>query len=124
MPEDKNLQTFDSITKVVLIFALNKFKTHTAIMVRTLPETSLIILLVHRTIFQYSPVPLTVLGIQQMLGYIVPAGDGNQKILFGAEILIEVDMSDDVLALHPPLALQIIFITIFPMLINHTAIRT
>lgn len=27
MPEDKNLQTFDSITKVVLIFALNKFHT-------------------------------------------------------------------------------------------------
>lgn len=27
MPEDKNLQTFDSITKVVLIFALNKFQT-------------------------------------------------------------------------------------------------
>lgn len=24
MPEDKNLQTFDSITKVVLIFALNR----------------------------------------------------------------------------------------------------
>jgi len=27
MPEDKNLQTFDSITKVVLIFAVNKFQT-------------------------------------------------------------------------------------------------
>lgn len=27
MPEDKNLQTFDSITKVVLIFTLNKFQT-------------------------------------------------------------------------------------------------
>ena len=47
MPEDKNLQTFDSITKVVLIFTLNKFKTHTAIMVRTLPETSLIIIKIY-----------------------------------------------------------------------------
>ena len=93
-------------------------------MVRTFPETSLIILLVHRTIFQDSPVPLTVLGIQQMLGYIVPAGDGYKEILFGTEILIEIDMSNDVLALHPPLALVIILISIFPMLINHTPIRT
>jgi hypothetical protein len=48
----------------------------------------------------------------------------DQKILFGTEILIEVDMADDVLALHPPLALEIILISIFPMLVNHTAIRT
>ena len=108
----------------MLIVAFDEFETHTGVVVRTFPETRLIILLVPRTIFQDSPVPLTVLVIQQMLGYIVPARDGNQKILFGTEILIEVDMSDDVLALHPPLALEIILISIFPMLINHTAIRT
>ena len=108
----------------MLIVTFDEFETHAGVVVRTFPETRLIILLVDRTIFQYSPVPLTVLVIQQMLGYIVPAGDGNQKILFGTEILIEVDMSDDVLALHPPLTLEIILISIFPMLINHTAIRT
>ena len=107
-----------------LIVSFDEFETPAGVMVRTFPETSLIILLVHRTIFQYSPVPLTVLGVQEMLGYIVPAGDGNQKILFGAEILVEDDMADDVLALHPPLALEIILISIFPMLVNHTAIRT
>ena len=108
----------------MLIVTFDEFETHTGVVVRTFPETRLIILLVHRTIFQDSPVPLTILGIQQMLGYIVPAGDGNQKILFSAEILVEVDMADDVLALHPPLALEIILISIFPMLVNHTAIRT
>ena len=108
----------------MLIVTFDEFETHAGVVVRTFPETRLIILLVHRTIFQDSPVPLTVLGIQQMLGYIVPAGDGNQKILFGAEILVEVDMADDVLTLHPPLALQIELIAILPMLINHTAIWT
>ena len=108
----------------MLIVTFDEFETHTGVVVRTFPKTCLIILLVHRTIFQDSPVPLTILVIQQMLGYIVPAGDGSLEIFFGTEILIEVDMSDDVLALHPSLALEIILISIFPMLINHTAIRT
>lgn len=60
MSENKNLQTFDSITKVVLIFTLNKFKTHTAIMVRTLPETSLIIIKIQTTIFKHSPIPFSI----------------------------------------------------------------
>ena len=68
--------------------------------------------------------PLTVLGVQEMLCHIVPALDGNQEILLGTEILVKVDMADDVLTLHPPLSLQIELIAILPMLINHTAIRT
>ena len=67
--------------------------------------------------------PLAVLGIQKMLCYIVPAGDGYLKILLRAEILIEVDVTDDVLTLYPPLALEIILIPILPMLIHHTSIR-
>lgn len=59
MPEDKNLQTFDSITKVVLIFTLNKFKTHTAIVIRALPEACLIIIKIQTTIFKHSPMPFS-----------------------------------------------------------------
>ena len=66
--------------------------------------------------------PLAVLGIQQMLRHIIPTGDSNQQILLGAEILIEVDVTDDVLTLYPPLALEIILIPILPMLIHHTSI--
>ena len=108
----------------ILIITLDQFEAHSRVVIRALPEARLIIFLIHRTIFEDSPVPLTVLSIQQILGNIVPAGNCYLEILFGTEILIEVDMSDDVLALHPPLALEIKLISILPMLINHTAIRT
>lgn len=68
--------------------------------------------------------PLTVLGIQQMLRHIIPTGDGYQQILLGAEMLIEIDVTDDVLTLYPPLALEIKLIPILPMLKHHTSIRT
>ena len=67
--------------------------------------------------------PFTVLLIQEMLCHIVPATDGYFEILIRTEILIEIDMADDILALYPPLALEIELITILPMLIYHTAIR-
>ena len=58
-----------------------------------------------------------------MLCHIVPATNGHFEILIRTEILIEIDMSDDILALYPPLALEIELITILPMLIYHTSIR-
>lgn len=67
MPEDKNLQTFDSITKVVLIFALNKFQTHTAIVIRALPEACLIIIKIQTTIFKHSPMPFSIFPIQPFI---------------------------------------------------------
>ena len=107
-----------------LIVSFDEFETHTGVVIRTFPETSLIIYSINCAIFEDSPVPLTVSGIHQILCHIIPALDGNQQILLGTEILVQIDMTDDVLSLHPPLALQIELIAILPMLINHTAIRT
>ncbi len=90
----------------ILIFTLDQFETHSGVVIRTFPEASLIIFLIHRTIFQDSPVPLTVLSIQEMLCHIVPATYGHFEILIGTEILIEIDMTDDILTLYPPLALE------------------
>ena len=106
----------------ILIFTLYQFETHSRVVIRALPEARLIIFLIHRTIFEDSPVPLSVLLIQQMLCHIVPATDGYFQIFIRTEILIEIDMADDILALYPPLALEIEAITILPMLIYHTAI--
>lgn len=108
----------------ILIITLNQLEAHSGVVIRALPEARLIIFLIHRTIFKDSPVPLTVLLIHQMLCHIVPATDGNFEILIRTEILIEIDMADDILALYPPLALEIKAITILPMLIYHTSIRT
>lgn len=107
----------------ILIFTLYQFETHSRVMIRALPEARLIIFLIHRTIFEDSPVPLSVLQIQKMLCHIVPATNGYFEILIRTEILIEIDMADDILALYPPLALEIKLITILPMLIYHTSIR-
>ena len=107
----------------ILIFTLYQFETHSRVVIRALPEARLIIFLIHRTIFEDSPVPLSVLQIQEMLCHIVPATNGHFEILIRTEILIEIDMSDDILALYPPLALEVKLITILPMLIYHTAIR-
>ena len=108
----------------ILIFTLNQLEAHSRVVIRALPEARLIIFLIHRTIFEDSPMPLSVLLIQEMLCHIVPATDGYFQILIGTEIPIEIDMSDDILALYPPLALEIILITILPVFIYHTAIRT
>ena len=109
---------------ICLIVAFDEFETHTGVVIRTFPETRLIILLVHRTIFEDSPVPLTVLADPADAWLHSSSNEmATQKILFGTEILIEVDMTDDILALYPPLALEIKPITILPMLIYHASIR-
>ena len=59
-----------------------------------------------------------------MLSHIVPALDGNLQRLLRTEILVEVDMSDDILTLHPPLALQVVLVIILPVFIYHTAVWT
>ena len=106
----------------ILIFTLYQFETHSRVVIRALPEARLIIFLIHRTIFEDSPVPLSVLQIQKMLCHLVPATNGYFEILIRTEILIEIDMTDDILTLYPPLALEIILITILPVFIYHTAI--
>ena len=107
----------------ILIITLDQFEAHSGVVIRALPEASLIIFHIYLTIFEDSPVPLTVLQIQEMLCHIVPATDGHFEILIRTEILIEIDMADDILTLYPPLALEIELITILPMLIYHTSIR-
>lgn len=87
----------------ILIFTLYQFETHSRVVIRALPEARLIIFLIHRTIFEDSPMPLTVLLIHQMLCHIVPATNGHVEILIRTEILIEIDMTDDILALYPAL---------------------
>ena len=93
----------------ILIFTLYQFETHSSVVIRALPEASLIIFGIHRTIFQNSPVPLSVLQIQEMLCHIVPATNCHFEILIRTEILIEIDMADDILTLYPPLALEILY---------------
>ena len=70
----------NEVLKLPLEVALHYLQAHTCIVIRTLPESSLVVLSVDGAVGVYRPVPLAVLVVNEVGLDVVPATFGNGKI--------------------------------------------
>ena len=86
----------------VRLYSLNKFETHSAIMVWTLPESGFVVFKVQCSVSMSAPVPFSVLVIDEVLLYVLPAVCSFLQCLFVSKILVDIEESYHGLCLYPP----------------------
>ena len=86
---------------------IHYFHVHTSVVIRTFPESRLVIIGVHRAVGTHAPMPFSVLVVYQMLLDEVPTSESLLHGHFVIKVLVEVGMSHYVLGLHPPVAVSI-----------------
>ena len=101
--------------------ALDDFKTHSAVVVRTLPETGLVLCTVDASVRKYAPIPLAVFLVKKMSLDIFPAMDRILKAFLSSEMLPEVEVTHSSLSLHPPVTVIVDMVAKF--LIYHSSFR-
>ena len=98
------------------------FHVHTSVVIRTFPESRLVIIGVHRAVGTHAPMPFSVLVVYQMLLDEVPTSESLLHGHFVIKVLVEVGMSHYVLGLHPPVAVSIGLSFIQKSLVYHAAV--
>ena len=93
-------------------------------MIRTLPEASLIVDEVQRTVRMAAPVPFAILPVDQLVLDILPTANSPLVGFLIAEMLPDVEPSHDILRLHPPVEVVIHMACIEVGLMDHRTVRT
>ena len=103
---------------------LYHFQTHPTVMIRTLPESSLVVGGIQATVCMAAPVPLAMLLINQILLDIRPTAESLFQGFLIAEVLVDVIPPYHVLGLHPPMEVVILMASVQIGLMDHGTIRT
>lgn len=92
-------------------------------MIGAFPKTGLIVYKVWACVFVASPEPFALFVVYDMLACVMPTAARNVEGSGVAEVLIQVDMTNNTLAHHPPLALGVHFARVGPSFVHHRTIR-
>ena len=103
--------------------SFHHFQTHPRIMIGAFPKAGLIVYKVWTCVFVASPEPFALFVVYNMLARVLPTVARDAESCGVAEVLIQVDMTNNTLAHHPPLALGVHFAHVGPSFVHHRAIR-
>ena len=92
-------------------------------MIGAFPKAGLIVYEVWTCVFVASPEPFALFMVYDMLARVVPTAARDVESSGVAEVLIQVYMTNNALAHHPPLALGVHFTRVCPSFVHHRTIR-
>ena len=101
---------------------LYDLQAHTAVVVGAFPESGLVVLAVETSAGIATPPPFAPLIVNQMALDVVPATNGLVECALVAEVLKDIEPSDHVLCLHPPVEIVVHIASVEIRLMNHRAI--
>ena len=102
--------------------AFDDLHAHAAVVVRTFPESSLVIAAVYAAVGQEAPVPFAVLVVYQFRLDELPASGGGVESFRVAEVLVEVDVPHYVFRLYPPVQLAVCLLPVDEVFVYHASI--
>ena len=102
--------------------AFDDLHAHAAVVVRTFPESSLVIAAVYGAVGQEAPVPFAVLVVYQFRLDELPAADGGVESFRVAEVLVEVDVPHYVFRLYPPVQFTVYLLFVEEVFVYHASI--
>ena len=77
-----------------MIDSFDDFHAHTAVVVRTFPESGLVVIAVDGPVFEKAPEPFSVFPVDQRGLYEIPAHQGVFQTFLIAEMIPEVEVAD------------------------------
>ena len=92
-------------------------------MIGAFPKAGLIVCEVWACVFVASPEPFALFAVYDMLARVLPTAARDVEGCGVAEVLIQVYVTNNTLAHHPPLALAVYFTRVCPSFIHHRTIR-
>src|SRR5574344_2202715 len=108
--------------KIISNRALDDFETHTAIVIRTLPESGFVIIQIQSTIFTTAPVPLAIFIVYKVLLNICPTVLCFLQSRLVTEILIDIKETYHCFSLYPPMEVAIHIASVEISFMNHRTI--
>ena len=108
----------------MLFNSFYQFHAHSSVVVRTFPESSLVVIPVDASVCPDAPEPITVFPVDDVVLDEFPAMDGIFNTLLIASELPEVEITYNTFGLHPPVTVRIGMVTGIVPLIYHSSFGT
>ena len=103
--------------------AFDDFEAHAAVVVRTLPETGVIVLEVDVALRVAAPGPFSVLPVDEIVLDVLPATQSFFQGILIAEILVNVEETYDGFGLYPPVKISIYMTCVEVCFVGHRAVK-
>gem|GEM_PF-4022865 len=99
--------------------SFDDFQAHSGVMIRAFPEAGFIISAIGMSVLITAPIPFASFVVYDMFNNILPTLASNIERRLITKVLIEINVTYDAFAHHPPLALIINMPSVSPSFVYH-----